>query len=596
MSILPLRRYFLHVRLLWRVAPRLSWLCLALSVLSAAAGTAALVTTGRLVGSIGDSQDTAWWWFACTAAVFVIGPVSSAVSAAVAEAISARYLVAVSDLTMQLGTAPDGIAHLEDPESHERLEALVHAPQDWLFVSGTTASWQVFSIRLSGAGAVVVLMSWSWWPPLLAVAAWMLNARAMGRWANAAFDDMVRVTGLGRRRARYEQSLLTGAEYAKEVRLFGLVDWLVDRYEATWRSTMAVLWSRRTVRLRGTIWSAAVVLAASTAVFGLLARDAWNGAVSVGSLVTLVQAVLALSAFGSLYPSNALARITSTVNELVTMRRERNLPPLSSGPPKPQLPAAPVRPASVEFRNVAFTYPSRSTPTISHLTLHVPAGQSVALVGINGAGKSTVIKLLCGLYRPESGRIRIGNGDPGIDAAARGRVAVIFQDFVQYHLPLRDNVGFGAVGNPAVVERALHDAGAGTLIGKLDTVLSSRYAGGTDLSGGQWQRVALARALAAVSAGAGVLVLDEPTAAQDVRAEAALFDRFLQVTRGVTTILVSHRLSSVRHAERIVVLDDPDGTGARVVEDGSHHQLMATHGRYARMFALQAARFAGTSR
>jgi ATP-binding cassette subfamily B protein len=198
---------------------------------------------------------------------------------------------------------------------------------------------------------------------------------------------------------------------------------------------------------------------------------------------------------------------------------------------------------------------------------------------VNGAGKSTLIKLLCGLYPPDSGQVRIDGVDPAASEAARRRVAVIFQDFVRYHLPLRDNVGFGAAAADGVLERALTDAGGAELLGRLDhgwdTVLSPEYTEGTDLSGGQWQRVALARALAAVSGGAGILVLDEPTAALDVRAEAALFDRFLQVTRGVIVVL------------------GREGEGApRILEDGSHEELLAAGGEYAQMFTLQASRFA----
>ena len=233
------------------------------------------------------------------------------------------------------------------------------------------------------------------------------------------------------------------------------------------------------------------------------------------------------------------------------------------------------------------------------MDLQVPAGQSLAIVGVNGAGKSTLIKLLCGLYRPEAGVVRIDGIDPGVQESARRRVAVIFQDFVHYHVSLHDNVGFGALshlGDQSVLERALGDAGGLSLLKELetgwDTVLSSDYQGGTDLSGGQWQKVALARALAALEEGAGLLVLDEPTAALDVRAEAALFGRFWQVTRGATTILVSHRLSSVRHAERVVVIDRAAGGGRRVVEDGTHDQLVAAGGSYAKLFRIQAARFA----
>jgi ATP-binding cassette subfamily B protein len=223
---------------------------------------------------------------------------------------------------------------------------------------------------------------------------------------------------------------------------------------------------------------------------------------------------------------------------------------------------------------------------LEQFDLTIPAGSSLAIVGQNGAGKTTIAKLLCRLYDPQSGAIEID----GIDlrefdlASWRARIAAVFQDFIRLELPLRDNVAPGGAPDHVVLA-ALEAAGATNLAG-LDTVLARGYDRGTDLSGGQWQRVALARALAAVRLGAGVVLLDEPTAQLDVRGEAEIFDRLLAATRQCTTILISHRFSTVRHADRICVLEH-----GRVVELGTHDELIALGGRYRTMFDLQAQRF-----
>jgi ABC-type multidrug transport system fused ATPase/permease subunit len=236
---------------------------------------------------------------------------------------------------------------------------------------------------------------------------------------------------------------------------------------------------------------------------------------------------------------------------------------------------------------VSFRYPGAERLVLEGFDLTIPAGSSLAIVGRNGAGKTTLAKLICRLYDPEQGAIEVD----GIDirefdlASWRSRVTAVFQDFLRLELPLRDNVAPNGAPEDVVVA-ALESAGAANLT-TVDTVLSKGYPGGTDLSGGQWQRVALARVLAAVRQGAGVVLLDEPTAQLDVRGEAEIFERILAETRHCTTILVSHRFSTVRHVDRICVLED-----GRVAELGSHDELMALGGRYRTMFDLQAQRFA----
>ncbi len=229
---------------------------------------------------------------------------------------------------------------------------------------------------------------------------------------------------------------------------------------------------------------------------------------------------------------------------------------------------------------------SAPSPILEHFDLTIPAGSSLAIVGQNGAGKTTIAKLLCRLYDPQSGAITIDGTDlREFDLASwRARVTAVFQDFIRLELPMRENVAPAGAPDPIILT-ALEAAGAANLA-SLDTILARGYTGGTDLSGGQWQRVALARALAAVTLGAGVVLLDEPTAQLDVRGEAEIFDRLLAATRHCTTILISHRFSTVRHADRICVLEK-----GRVVELGTHDELMALGGRYRTMFDLQAQRF-----
>ena len=248
----------------------------------------------------------------------------------------------------------------------------------------------------------------------------------------------------------------------------------------------------------------------------------------------------------------------------------------------------------IRLCNVTFGYDSSSAPVLQGLDLTIPAGSSLAIVGQNGAGKTTLAKLLCRLYDPQGGAITVDGVDlRGLDLDSwRSRIAAVFQDFIRFELPLRDNVTPSGAPDEAILA-ALSEAGAPVGSGpehqlaSLDTILARGYTGGTDLSGGQWQRIALARALCAVRVGAGLVLLDEPTAQLDVRGEAEIFRRLLAATRHCTTILISHRFSTVRHADRICVLEH-----GRVVELGTHEELMAHGGRYRTMFDLQAQRFA----
>jgi ATP-binding cassette subfamily B protein len=252
--------------------------------------------------------------------------------------------------------------------------------------------------------------------------------------------------------------------------------------------------------------------------------------------------------------------------------------------------------SEISFEGVSYRYPGQDREALYDLDLTLPAGSSLAIVGVNGAGKTTLVTLLARLRDPTRGRIAVD----GIDLSSlqalewQRRVAVVYQDFTHYPLTARENVAIVDLEREIdedVLAHAVEMAGATALIEGLphgwDTVLATGYLRGGDLSGGQWQRIALARALYAVGRGAGLLILDEPTAQLDVRSEAAFYERFLELTAGVTSVVISHRFSTVRRAERIAVLD-----AGRITETGTHDELVARGGVYAEMFEAQAAGFA----
>jgi ATP-binding cassette subfamily B protein len=333
-------------------------------------------------------------------------------------------------------------------------------------------------------------------------------------------------------------------------------------------------------------------VAANLLSFGWLAHAGDTGQISLAQLAVSATALVGLVqlAVPTSFTDEALAQGAS---RLPALQRLEALPAahVVSG----TLPATDLPRRQVTFERVSFRYRAGERDVLHELDLELEAGRSLGIVGVNGAGKTTLIKLLARLHDPTSGRITVDGIDlRDIDPSLwQRRVAAIFQDFLRYELTARDNVTLGAsqaAADAQALRLAAVDAGADAIIERLprgwDTVLSRRYVRGVDLSGGQWQRMALARAVYAVHAGAGILVLDEPTANLDVRGEAELFDRFLDVTAGATTVLISHRFSTVRRADRIVVLD-----GGRIAEQGTHDELLELQGTYARLFSLQAGRY-----
>ena len=433
----------------------------------------------------------------------------------------------------------------------------------------------------------------------LVIAAAALVARFGERGIQARYSLLASRSAAARRKAYYILDTGSSLAAAKEIRVLGTLPWWRERGRRDSGSYLRPLWrARRRIRLVPVAVYSLVVLAGTTVVLVMLRDAAGRGGLSVLGLSLALQAVLIALRFGVYFPEADNQTLDGMRARESMLEIERAA---AQRPPGRQLlggrQAGPVPVSGIAFERVSFSYPGGRQNVLRDLDLEFPAGMSTAIVGLNGAGKTTLVKLLCGLYQPTSGRITAdGTALEEFDPRSwQRRLAVIYQDYVRYELDVAANIGLGApghMGDTRALERAIEWAGAAEVTAALPdglaAVLSSRYSGGVDLSGGQWQRIALARALFAVQAGASVLILDEPTAQLDVRAEVAFFDRFLELTRGLTTVVISHRFSTVRRADRIAVLD-----GGRITERGRHGELMAAGGQYAELFKLQARRFAG---
>jgi len=561
------------------------WVVLALrGLLPAAFG----IAMGLLVGAVQHGDDLGPP-LAFMGAVFVLLQVLTPIHQAVSANLGDRTAAWLYDRLTEACIGPPGMGHLEDPKLTSDLTV---AREFDLGMTGPPLSISMDFIAgglvemLAGLASATVLFRYRWWAPLLLGGAWLAThwlLRESSIWRDRNTDEV----RAAQRDSEYAYRLAVDPPAAKELRLFGLVGWTIDRFISRRTLLHELQYEATRLRERSVLWSVLLVVGANVVVFWSLANAVSNGSLDLGSVVVYAQSAVGTSliAFGGLN----WALDGSAAPVAAVLRLEPNMAPagaLVSGSRRADaMPAEEIR-----FRDLSFAYPmGAAAPVLDGFDLTIPAGSSLAIVGQNGAGKTTLAKLLCRLYDPQAGAIEVDGVDlREIDLDSwRSRVTAVFQDFIRFELPLRDNVA--PAGAPDdVILAALAEAGASGLA-DLDTVLARGYEGGTDLSGGQWQRVALARALCAVRLGAGVVLLDEPTAQLDVRGEAEIFDRILAATRQCTTILISHRFSTVRHADRICVLEH--GT---VVELGTHTELMALGGRYRTMFELQAQRFAAT--
>ena len=544
------------------------------------------VAMGMLIGAVrgGESLIAP---LAFAGGIFVLLQVLNPIHRAVSTNLGDRTAAWLYDRLTEACVRPPGIAHLEDPS----LATDFTVARDFdLGMTGPPLSVAMDFIAsgmitlVTGCASALIVAAYHWWAGIVLAGAWLAThylLRESGVW----FDRNTPEVRGAQRDAEYGYRLAVDPPASKELRLFGLAGWTLDRFVECRTRLYELQYAATRMRERPLAASILLALAANGLVFWSISSAAAAHQITLGQAVTFLQSAVGVSAiaFGGLnWALDGAAAPVAAVLRLREATARRGQLPMG----KQSATGKPAR--EIRLHDVTFAYPG-GAPVLEHFNLTIPAGTSLAIVGQNGAGKTTLAKLLCRLYDPQAGRIEIDGAElRDFDVESwRARITAVFQDFIRFELPLRDNAA--PRGAPdGVIQEALEAAGAKNLA-SLDTVLSKGYAGGTELSGGQWQRVALARALAAVQMGAGLVLLDEPTAQLDVRGEAEIFERMLAATRHSTTILISHRFSTVRHADRICVLEH-----GRVVELGTHDELMALGGRYRTMFDLQAQRFQET--
>ena len=504
------------------------------------------------------------------------------------------------------------LRHFEDAEFYDKLTR-ARREASTRPLSLIQSNFQVVRNGLTLAGYIALLVGFSGWMALALLAATIPAFVTETRFSGAAFR-LRNWRSPDARRLTYIEYVLANDEHAKEVKLFGLGPLLLDRYRGMAETFFA---DDKRLAVRRTLWGYVLSLL-STAVF--YACYAFIVVATVRGRLTLGEMTLYLVAFrqGQQSFQAVLSAVGGMYEDTLYMT---NLFDYFAIPTDGDAPLALPAPDKVNgvaraelgirFENVGFRYPvaGKGAPGVRPETapeapeamqgrwalrgvnVFIPKGQSLALVGENGAGKTTFIKLLTNLYQPSEGRVLLDGRDlrEWDEPALRRRIGVIFQDFNQYQLALRENVAFGSVQHlqdGERVGRAIEQGGArelvATLSAGLETQLGRWFSSGVDLSGGQWQKIALARAF--MREEADILILDEPTAALDAEAEHAVFQRFRALAAGRTTILISHRFPTVRMADRILVLES-----GRVIEDGDHASLLAAGARYAHLFNLQAA-------
>jgi ATP-binding cassette subfamily B protein len=554
------------------------------------AGTA--LATAAVIGAVDADSGTSRVFgpLILLAATLIVAQVLSAIQFPTSLVVQARIDVAYRERMARLASRSQTITVLEQPAVQDLIATANAEPTTWIEKTpgqGATAQLLLVVRYLGLITSGLVLARFSWWlVPVLVLPAFAYRVLALRQWLN---HFQIWARGVSHhRRYQYWSKLAFAPAEGKEIRVFGIDDWIARTGQDHGLTHMRPVWADDYRAARAKWLQSVLVFCPLVLAFLAVGFQTEHGHSSLATeTVVLTAAWSVFQAVGSTFDSvnvQGVIPVMRAYNELTTaladpVRATGDAPPLTRTP-------------TVAFDGVSFHYPGGEREILKSLSLTIEPGELLALVGMNGAGKSTLTKLLAGLYEPTEGAIRADGRDIAEIGypAWRRELAVVFQDFVRYPLSARENVALGADVDQAALDDAAREAGFDEVLGRLpegwDTPLSKERDGGVDLSGGQWQQVVLTRAIYAIKRGAKILVLDEPTAHLDVRTEFEVFQRLTRLAKDATVILISHRLSTVRQADRIVLLED-----GRIAESGGHDALMALDGRYAEMFTIQAERF-----
>jgi ATP-binding cassette subfamily B protein len=581
------------VSLVWQSGPTVVSWGLALRVLTALSPLGLLAVARIILDGVvsfvahgGPLLPHFWYWVGLEFAIAAVTMLLTRATDFSDTLLADRYVKHVSVRLMKQASSLD-LATYEDPGFHDQLErARVQATDRLLLIQQLGKLLQQIISTIALAAGVVVFMPWLLVLLLLCVVPAFLGE---SHFAFLGYNLAFRQTP-AKREMDYLRFLGVSKESAKELKVFGLNNYLTSRF--AWLADQ--IFSQNVGLARQRFFVGSFLSVFSTAgyygAYVYVVYEALHGRISVGTLQFLAGAIAGASLnLQSIFSTfSGIADQALFLSDLITfLELKPQIRANSGGLACPR----PVR-SGIEFRNVSFVYPGTQRAVLRNLNLRFNQGERLALIGENGQGKTTIVKLLTRLYDPTDGQILLD----GVDLREydlddyTGQIAVIFQDFVRYDMTALENIGIGRVSKLESAEEiaaAARKSRADEVIQKLQggyrQMLGRRFDGGVDLSGGEWQKVALARAYLR---DAQILILDEPTAALDAKSEQQVFQQFAELTQNKLSLLISHRFSTVRMADRIVVLEN-----GGIVEEGHHSQLMAREGKYAEMFELQASNY-----